>query len=145
MLGSILWLRDRHTDRPLLAHNKVNSKQTRKQISMSRVVFEPTTECWSGSSRRLKSLRHSERQTPGLPDVILVTATSSETKIYCYTVYRLRTTKLCLALSCYINPHFGSYLGKLSFPLSLVLLHFFARREEQCENDVKENASLCTQ
>jgi len=49
---------------------------------MSRVVFEPTTEFWSVNSRRLKSRRHSERRTSGLPDVILVTATSSKTKIY---------------------------------------------------------------
>ena len=40
------------------------------------------------------------------------------------TVYPLRRTKLRLALSCYINIHLGSYLRKLSFPLSLVLLNF---------------------
>lgn len=48
-------------------------------------------------------------------------------------VYPLRTTKLRLALSCYINPHFGSYLRKLSFLLSLVLLHFLP----DAKNNVK--------
>jgi hypothetical protein len=54
------------------------------------------------------------------------------------TVYPSRTIKLRLDLSCYINPYFGSYLRRLSFLLSLVLLHFLPDAKNNVKTMSKE-------
>ena len=132
MLGCTPWLRDRPIESPLLAHNKANSKKTRKQShqcnvsssnSRQNVGMETAGDLYRAAAG---SGKHQACWTSYWSQLLL-----QKLKFTFNTVYPLRTTKLRLALSCCLKRTSGSiYSSYLSRFLWFCFI-FFARREEQ--------------